>query len=351
MKRKKRFAIVGLAGVIMGTVMLMTGCGSSSMGETVAKVDNMKIGMNEMMYYIYQTEQEGNSYEEFYQSYFGSSYWDMAYDEERTFRDAAKEDTLNAAVMYTIFEEKAEEAGYSLDEEEKAEIAKEAQTFYDSLSENQKETMGLTLEQITAIQEKIVLSNKYYEEVMAGVSVDEDVAASRVDLDEYRQYDVSYIYSPTIGYDENSNIIEYDEEEKKEAYEMLSSLLPKAKETEDFNELISEEETILEVGEIGFLKGDELFGAVFEKEALKLENGQTADKIIEEEDGYYIIRMDNNNSTESYDEAVAEAIENARYEAFQEVYNQMKEDYTIEINDSVWDDMVIGTIIYEPAKE
>lgn len=350
MKRKK-FSIVALLGVIIGISVFMTACSSSNEKE-VLKIDDIKIGMNEIMYYIYQKEEEGNSYEQFYQSYLESSYWDMAYDEEHTFRQVAKEEAMENAIMYTIFEEKAKEAGYSLTEQEKEAVSKEAEQFFTSLSETQKEKMGLTVEQLTVLKEKILLGSKYYDELMDSISIDEEFVTSEINVEECRQYDISYIHIPTIEYDENSNRIEYDKKQKKEAYEKILALLPKAKETKDFNDLVSEDEMmIFEIGEIGFSEGDELFGPVFEKEALKLENGQVADKIIEEEDGYYIVRMDNNNSTEAYDEAVVQAMEVARYEAFQKVYSQIKEDYNIEINASLWDNITLGTIIYEPKED
>ena len=332
-------------------MMLLTGCGSSAMGETIVTVNNTKVGIDEMMYYIYQTEQEGNYYEELYQSYFNSSYWDMAYDEERTFRDFEKEETMNSAVMYTIFEEKAKEAGYSLTEEEQAEVAADAQTFYDELSETQRTTMNLDVKKITTIQSKVLLASKYYDEVMAGIIIDEELEASRIEPSEYRQYDVAYIYIPSVGYDEEFNMIEYTEEEKQAAYDTIADLLPKAMEAEDFDTLIPEDDFTLESGTFSFLKGDELYGANVEKEALKLENGQVSDHIIEEEDGYYIVKMINNNSTESYDEAVEEVLNNARYTAFQKVYEQIKEAYAIEINNSVWDEIVIGEITYEQTQE
>ena len=350
MKTKKRFSVLVLFGMLVGISVFMISC-SSSKKEAVVTIDNIKIGMNELMYYIYQKEEEGNNYEQFYESYLDSSYWDMAYDEERTFRQVAKEEVLEDAIMYTIFAQKAEEVGYSLTEQEKTEVSKEAEQFFDSLSKTQKEKLGLTLKELITLQEKISLGSKYYDELMDSILIDETFIISQINVEEYRQYDVSYIHIPTVEYDENSNRIEYNKKQKKEAYEKMVTLLSMAKQTRDFNDLLSEDEVNLEIGEIGFVEGDELFGPIFEKEALKLENGQTADKIIEEEDGYYIVRMDNKNSTETYDEAVEQLITVTRYEGFQKIYNQIKKDYNIEINTSLWDSVTVGNMIYEPKEE
>jgi len=346
MKKGKKLAAWLFTGILLGSTLL-TGCGGPDMGKTVVKVNDTKVGMDEMMYYIYQTEQEGNYYEELYSTFFGDSYWDMEYEEGYTFREFSKDETMNTAIMYTIFEEKAEKAGYSLSEEEKAEIAEEAQSFYDGLSENQKSVMNLDVEKLTAIQEKTALGDKYYEEIMSGIQVDEETASQRIDPDEYKQYEVEYIYVPTVEYDEDFNPVELSEDEKQGAYETAVDLLAKAKEADDFTELIPEDSLDLEAGVIDFLEGDELFGATFEEEALKLQNGQVVDQVVEEEDGYYIIKMLNDSATGSYEEEVLAMQERLIYEEFQRVYEQIKADYTIEINNAIWDGIVIGDITYE----
>ena len=116
--------------------------------------------------------------------------------------------------------------------------------------------------------------------------------------------------------------LELSEEERQEAYDTLLAMLPEAMESDDFTELIPEESLTLEAGTIEFMEGDELFGATFEKEALKLQNGQVADYIVEEEDGYYIIKMVNDNSMESYNDEVAAMQERLIYEEFQKVYRE-----------------------------
>ncbi len=345
MRKGKKLAALVLTAALMGSTLL-TGCGGS-MGKTVVKIDKTQIGMDEMMYYIYQTEEDGSYYEELYTTYFGESYWEMEYEEGYTFRELSKDETMNVAIMYTIFEEKAEKAGYSLSEEEKSKIAESAQTFYDGLSDNQKTIMSLDVDEIAAIEEKIALSDMYYTEIMSGIQVDEETAAQRIDPDMYRQYDVEYIYIPTVEYDEEYNPVEFGAEEKQEAYTTISAMLPEAMEVDDFTELIPEDSLDMEAGTISFMEGDELFGAEFEKAALELSNGQVAEQIVEEEDGYYIVKMLNNNSTESYDDEVAAMQERLVYEEFQKIFEQMKAEYEIEINKSIWDEIVIGNTIYE----
>ena len=80
---------------------------------------------------------------------------------------------------------------------------------------------------------------------------------------------------------------------------------------------------------------------------MKLSNGQVSEQIVEEEDGYYIVKMLNDNSTESYDDEVAAMQERLVYEEFQKIFEQMKAEYKIEINKSIWDKIVIGNTIYE----
>ena len=308
---------------LLGIICFLTGCGAN----TVVKVGNEKLDLSELMYYVYQAEEEGKVYEEMYQSFFSESYWDAEYEEGKTFREVAKEDAYENGIMYTIFEQKASEAGYSLSEEEIAACEKEATEEYASLSEAQREAIGLDREAFISLKKKITLGNKYYDALMEGLEVNEDKATSRILEEEYIQYDVEYLYA----------------EEK----ELLEPYLERAIAGEDFNTMAEEQPEQLEAGYIGFLEGDYSLGEVFEKEALKLSDGELCDHIVKEEDGYYIIAMVDDDSRESYEAACEEAILNARNEAFEEAYQKIKAEFTIKKYDSEWDSLVIGELTIE----
>ncbi len=314
---------------LLGAVLLFTGCSSNP--DPVATVGEEKLYLPEFMYYVYQAEKEGQVYEEMYQNIFSESYWDTEYEEGKTFREVAKEDAYENGIMYTIFEKEAKKAGYTLSEEETADCEKEATEEYAGLSKEQRKAIGLDRDAFIALKKKVSLGNKYYDALMEGVEINEDKVTSLILPEDYVQYDVDYLYA--------------------ERKELLEPYLAKALEGEDFEAIAEEKPEELEAGHIGFLEGDFLLGEAFEKEALKLSNGETSDQIVKEEDGYYIVRMVDDYSTDSYVEACEEAILNARNEAFQSAYEKIKEGYEIEKFNSGWDSLVIGELTVNKDSE
>lgn len=322
---------------------------SYNLEDVVVTIDGKEIKMKEMMYYIFQSEQEGNYYESVYESFEGAeqSFWDSEYEEGKTNREVIKDETMDACILYELFGKLAEENGYVLTKNEKESAKTDAEEMVNSLTDKQKKAMGLTVDDITNIQKKILLGNKYYEKVMKGIKIDEKAVRETVDEEKFRQYDVDYIYIPTVNYDEDYNPVNFTEKEKEQAYDKLKALLPKALKGRDFDKLIEKNQEQLESGSISFTKGDNLYGEEFEETALGLKNGEVADKIIEGEDGYYIIKMINDNSKESYESEVENAIINGKNEAFQKEFEKIKKEHKIEINNSLWDSIVLGAITYD----
>lgn len=311
------------AAALLAVIFLFTGCGTNP----VVRVGKEKLYLPELMYYVYQAEKDGQVYEEMYQNFFSESYWDTEYKDGKTFREVAKEDAYENAVMYSIFARKAEEAGYSLSEEEVADCEKEAIEEYAGLGEKQREVIGLERKEFISLKKKITLGNKYYDALMESLEVNEEKAVSMILEEEYVQYDVEYLYAS-----------------RREA---LEPYLERAFAGEDFAKMAEGQPDVLEAGSIGFMEGDYSLGESFEKEALQLSNGEVCKQIVAEADGYYIIRMIDDNSKESYEAACEEAVLNARNEAFKEAYEKMKKEFKIKKYDSEWDSLIIGELTSE----
>ena len=207
--------------------------------------------------------------------------------------------------------------------------------------------MGLSVEDIASIQKKVFLGNKYYEKMMKSIKIDEEAVKKTVDKEAYRQYNVDYIYIPTVNYNEDYNPVEMSKKEKQKAYDKIKALLPKAIKGRKFDDLVGDDEEQLESGSISFIKGDNIYGEAFEKAALELKKGEVADKVIEGDDGYYIIKMADDNSSESYESEIENAINNAKNEAFAKKFEEIKKEHKIEINSSVWDTVELGQITYD----
>lgn len=345
-------------------LFLLSGCSRQAKNTTpvVATVNEEEIHMDEMMYYIYEAELTGNANEEMYQTFFGESYWDMTDDSGTTYRDLAKTETMDKALLYEIFYQRAIQSGYELKEEELAQVREDAKEIYDSLTAKQRDTMEMDEERLAEIFEKIEIVNTYYADFVNGLDVDEAVATSGIYEEDYQEYLVEYLFVPTTYYAENPEdadcddaddcgLIPYSEEDRQAARERIEGYLKKAKEddmkSKEFADLVSEDDDVTEVSEATFLEGDEIFGAKFEKAALKLKDGEITDQIVEEEDGYYLIRMIDTDSKESYQTAMDNAVETAKDEAFQKAYETIKKEYKTVVMDDIWSPIVIGDITYD----
>lgn len=347
--------------IILVLVCLLSGCMKKAGNKSpeVARVNDVSIYMDEMMYYIYEAELSGNENEEIYQGFFGESFWDSESPLGTTNREFAKQEVMEKAFLYEIFYERAKEAGYTLTEEKKEQIKKDANDFFNSLTEEQKETMYADSKRFTEIFEKIELVNQYQKDFEESLSVDEAKAVSSIYEEDYEEYNVEYLFVPTTYYspDETSDeLLPYSKEEKQKSLEKIESyniqLQNMDEKPESFQDILSENDEISEISEITFLKGDELLGEAFESEALKLKSGEYSSHVVEEEDGYYLIHMLNDASKEGYETALETAIAQAKQEAFEQAYEEIKKQYKTTVMDDIWGPIELGNLTYvKNAKE
>ena len=143
--------------------------------------------------------------------------------------------------------------------------------------------------------------------------------------------------------DEEGNAVAVSEEEKAAALEKIQSIAETAKTAEDFTKVVdTETDTSVTFKEDGsFTEANGLFGDKVDKKVKAMKNDEISE-VLEGEDGYYVVKMINNNSTASYDEAVEDAVTSAENEAFQKKYDEQSGNYTITVNDKVWDLIVLG---------
>ena len=80
-----------------------------------------------------------------------------------------------------------------------------------------------------------------------------------------------------------------------------------------------------------------------DKQITKMKVGEVS-KVLEGEDGYYIIKMKDNTSTEAYDNAIQQAKDSADTSAFDEEYSaNIEPNYTVNVDYDVWDNVAIGS--------
>ncbi|NLC18375.1 MAG: hypothetical protein GX757_03980 [Clostridiales bacterium] len=302
---------------------------------TLMRIDGKGYNISDLAYYFYTVESRYSSYD----SMFGGNgaYWDMTINEDtgETIRDAAKNEAVKSSLFYEVLYNQAVSEGYSLNDEEKKTIEENVSIFLNgTIPPADIRKNNFTKAYLTEILGKITLAERYRDDRIAELDIDIEEIKKDIDYEEYRQYDFETIsISITKKTDDEGNVVDLTEEDKKAAYDKIKDIYEKAKTTEDWSTLIPDDETELVYKEKDyFTKSEEYrFTEEIREKIMAMENGEVSD-IIEDENAYYIVRMINNNSSESYDLAVEEALTEAQNNAFSDKFDQEilpKHDYVI----------------------
>jgi foldase protein PrsA len=306
--------------------------------STILTMDGDKFHESDLSYYFYSTEAQYGSYN----SMFGTS-WDTPFDESgATLRDYAREGAVDSAVYTEILYREAKAEDYALTDEEKETVA----TNVDSLLKEQmtKEIIDeydFTKKNLTNVISKSTLADRYRQDKIDSFDIDDQAIKDGISKDDYRQYDIQYLFVSTQTTDDEGNTVAVNDEEKTAAYDKISSVYDKAKTTEDWSTLVPEDEEQLIYRDTYFLESGDDFTEDFEKSMKTMENGAISE-IFEDEKGYYIVRMVNNNSTESYDTAVEDAITEEENTQFDKYYEELQAKHKYDINESALKKVEIG---------
>lgn len=311
--------------------------------ELILTVNDEKIYLNDAMYYIYEAESTASMYDSIYQQIYGTSYWDYVDDDGNTGNDLAKTDVMNSLTEDTIVYLMATDAGYTISDEDKKSGEEQYTELAANLSAKQKLETGMSKKELTNVLTKKAMIERYKDDVIASCNLDYDSIEGEISKEDYREYDIQYYYVSTVTTDEDGNQVSVSDEEKAAALEKIQSIAETAKTAEDFTTVVDTETdqsvTFKEDG--SFTEANGLFGDKMDKKVKAMENDEVSD-VLEGEDGYYVVKMIDNNSTASYDQAVESAVSSAETEAFQEKYDEQVDNYTTTVNDKVWDTIVLG---------
>ncbi len=342
MKKSKQVTSLLLLFVIAIGMIFTTGCSKKAdpANTLVVTVGDNKIYMNEVMFYIYNVEATGSYYDKSYQQYYGTSYWDIE-TEGQTMRDSIKQYVMDTVIMTEILYEKAISEGFTITEEEKSTNQTKVDQLLTSVTEDQLKLTGFTNDLLLKIFEKITIGDKYYAKVADTLEVDEQEVTASIKKEDYKQYDTAFIFVPTTKFDENQSLVEFSEEEKLASKKSIDTVLEQVKAGTDFATIVEKDPTIISSTR-NFVFGDNSSEKNYQEAAVALEKGSFTTEPVLTEYGYYIIKLLDNEGTDSYDNAVQEAIITAQTEAFKKEYEVIKKDYTITINEKAWNPIVMG---------
>lgn len=347
-----------LAGIIVVAVLLVATIGMIIWENLrpiyLLDIDGEKYKQKDVMYEIYEAEQTGSMMANLYtQLGYADDYWTMSLDESgATGATNAAAEAREAALMQFILYKEAKEAGYEATEEEKTKASEDAESTLKNMEDAQKKATGFTKESLTKVYTEYAVTERYKQDQIDELDIDDEAIKAEINYDQYKGYKVEHFYVSTNTTDDAGNTVAMDDAAKKKAYEELETVLKSAEGTDDWSKVIDAEDKDATVSYSSeTLTSEELsdaenpvYSAEIDAAILKMENKGVGEIVEVAEDGYYVFRMVDNNSSEKYDEAVETAITDAENKAFDENYEKMLEKYEIKTYESNWEKLPFGSI-------
>ncbi len=306
-------------------------------------IDGEKYHMSDLNYYFYDVENGYNSYSQI----FGPVNWSTPYDEtgKLTLGDVAKQEAVGISVFNEIMYQEALAAGYSLTDEEINTINNDIATMlYDQgLSQDMLDENGFTGDYLKKVKEKVTLAQRYRGDIIDTLAVDDEAIKAGISYEDNRQYDIEYLYISNQKTDEAGNQTEMTEKEKTAAYEKIKAKYDEALKTADWSTLVPVDELELQYKENDFIKGDTTYPEDLKTMMMAMKNGEISN-IFKAENGFYIIKMVNNDNPETYNTMVENAIKEAEDTAFETYYGEnILTKHEVKMNERALKNVKMGT--------
>lgn len=327
--------------------------------QSVLKIDDTKLSMDQMMYPIYERESRYLPSNDIYEQIMNTSVWDTAYmgtdptiDSSVSNSEGLKQEIINAETEYEVLYREATKADYKLTDDEKKDAKEQAEKAVKGLSWSQKLQLSISKNKLTKRFEKRILADRYKEDKKKETdsSVDESTATASVSKEDLREYEVQYYsFAKTDNDMATGETITHTDDEISSLEKELKALAKKAKKADDFTKLVDDQENSEIKYETDSFTEKDGWSQYLSEDNLKkvkaMEKDEVSGVIKDESTGYYmVIKMIDNNSTKSYDEACDTAIEDAKNTAYYNWLDEIKKNYNIKVYDSVWNDVTIGTV-------
>lgn len=323
--RNRRMA----AALLTVLLLLLSGCMDSLKGSKVVlttgfeknevfRIEDMSCTLPEAMVYLINTKNR-------YESVYGREIWNVSLDGV-TLEENIKETVLAQLAQQKTMNLLARQNGVALSEEEEARVMQAAETYFQSLSEEEKSALQITVKDVEELYREYALARKVYQYIIKDINPE-------ISDDEARTITVQYIYFRTCVLDGTGKKIEYSGEEKQEILRKAEEVRFQLKNEEaDFEELILKYSDS-EEGTCSFGKGEK--DQAFEDAAFNLETDEISD-IVETPDGYYLIKCISTFNRTETDANKVKIVEKRREEVFGQEYEDFVAALTRNLNEDLW---------------
>lgn len=309
---------------------ILTVEGKDKDGKTVTHTVNYP----EALYDIYQAEAMPNMYAMYNMSFD----WEDTAEDGETYSSTYKKQIMQTLKKREILYMCAQKQGLSLTDEEKKAVQEDVKNARKNMTDKQKKMKGLDEATLTTVMEKDKLGEKYKDSVIATLNIDEDALKKTVDKKSYRQYTLQYYVFAKTETDSEGNSKDKDAKTIAQGKKDMEELQKKAAKAKDFtknvmtdknDDKIDDNNKAISYSTKDLVETDEDF---LDKKTLKkvkaMKNGEVSD-VLETKDGYYVIKMVNNNDPEAYNNQCESVISQEKESQFDAKYkNTIKAEYT-----------------------
>ncbi len=372
--RKSRIRYMAILLVLILVVGSISGCSSNNkkdddnkdkkgditndLERVILTIDDKDYTLQDIMYMLYTVESDAAT-EIYYTKMFGgdeSSYWDEKDDVTgKTVRELTKDSVIDVAEMIILLEQQAKEEGYTLNEDELAEVDDDVASALEAMNgkDDYLKRTGFTTENLTELVKQYNLATKYYTDQAAKIQVDQNSIKEIVSPEDYAQVEVEYMLFSTGAYDDQGNYTVYEPEMVSQILKNAQAAYQEIADGADFSSTgkkYESEDPLVEVGTMPLYNNAEDNEESLYNAFKDLKNGDLYSGVVEVTDGYYIIRMVNDNCTEAYDQAVEEELTNAQASAYEEQFKTILAKHTVSINEENWALIEIGNYAFPPIE-
>ncbi len=321
-----------------------------------------KVSYKEAVYDIYTSENQYNSMASIYTQIYGSTFWEAENLDSagRNGSQLAKKEIMDTLKQREILYMEAQKAGLTLTDDEKSQVEEDLKSFRDGLTSKQKRMDGLDEKSVRKVLEKQALADKYKEQVITDLGIDEDALKATVSKEDYRQYTLQYYTFEKTETDDDGNTVSKSDDVLKQAKKDMAALQKKAAKAEDFTTGIitdsdsdnTDDETGISYATEDLLETDTDFMSKKARKKVKAMKNDEISDVIETSDAYYVVKMVDNNDSTAYDEQCEQVIEEEEESQFETKYeNDIKVNYTAKAQ-SYWKSRVtIGYITYDDSAD
>ena len=291
--------------------------------DEVFRIGKSSCTLPEFMVYLTNTQNQ-------YENVYGEQIWNVEF-EGVTLEDNVKDIVLAKIAQIKTMYLMARERDVELDEADIQRVEKATETYYQSLTDQELQTMGVDREIIQQLYTEYAMAEKVYNQIIEGINPE-------ISDDEARTITIEHILIRTYTTDGTGKRIEYSDSMKRECYEQIANLRQQAIDGEaDFAELAakySDDENL----SYSFRKGE--IDATLEEAAFRLGNGEISD-VIELDGGYHLIRCISTFNREETDANKLKIVEERRSEVFGREYDAFVDTLVRSLNEQLWQEITL----------